>query len=399
VLDLTDLLADLVSIPSVNPMGRDLAGPHLFETRLTDYLEGFFRELDVPFERQWVSEGRENVVARVDSPGSPVTLLFEAHQDTVPAENMTIDPFSPLVKDGRLYGRGACDVKGGLAAMLGAFARVANERPGPAASVVMACTVDEEFTGSGALRLARLWTDGAGSEASLISRPPDFAIVAEPTELDIVVAHKGAIRWKIRTLGRACHSSRPEDGVNAIYKMAEVVASLADYAGQLPRRVEAHPLCGVATLSVGRIEGGVSTNVVPEECTIEIDRRLLPGENGQNARLDVEAFLRDRLGDDVGFEMLEPWTNSSALDDSSNGRLAELLGGAVDSVLGSHRKRGVTYGTDASKFSVTGVPCVVFGPGSIAQAHTCDEWISLDQLDRASEILFRLIQHAGKLQR
>ena len=394
--ELSELLSDLVSIPSVNPMGRALQGPSFLETRLTDYLEAFFRDLDVPFERQPVAEGRENIVARVDSPGSSVTLLFEAHQDTVPAENMTIDPFAPVVEDGRLYGRGACDVKGGMAAMLGAFARGAKERPQPAANVVMACTVDEEYTGSGARCLAQSWTEGGESSISLLEQPPDFAIVAEPTELEIVVAHKGAVRWKIRIAGRACHSSRPEEGVNAIYGMAKVVDALADYAGGLSRRVEAHPLCGVATLSVGRIEGGVSTNIVPDACAIEIDRRLLPGEEGEAARRDVEKFLRAKLGDEAQFEMLDPWTNSAALDDSINGALAELLANAVEAVLGTHRKRGVTYGTDASKFAVTGVPCVVFGPGSIAQAHTCDEWIPLDQLHQASEILFRLIQVAGK---
>ena len=152
----------------------------------------------------------------------------------------------------------------------------------------------------------------------------------------------------------------------------------------------------MAEQMLGRIEGGVSTNIVPDACAIEIDRRLLPGEEGQAARRDVEEFLRAKLGDAAPFEMLDPWTNSAALDDSTNGALSELLANAVEAVLGTHRKCGVTYGTDASKFAVTGVPCVVFGPGSIAQAHTCDEWIALDQLHQASEVLFRLIQVAGK---
>ena len=125
----TRLLSDLVSIPSVNPMGRGLTGPGFLEGRVSDYLEAWFRSIGVEVERQVVSPGRDNLIARYDSPGSRRTILFDAHQDTVPVDGMTIDPFSPELKHGRLYGRGACDIKGGMAAMLTAFARLVRERP------------------------------------------------------------------------------------------------------------------------------------------------------------------------------------------------------------------------------------------------------------------------------
>ena len=204
----TRLLSDLVAIPSVNPMGRALTGPEFLEGRVSDYLESWFRTLGVDVERQVVSPGRDNLIARYESPKGRRTLLFDAHQDTVPTDGMTIDPFAPELKGGRLHGRGACDIKGGMAAMLTAFARLVRERPGDSASVIMACTVDEEFTHTGSSRLA----DG--------HHGADLAIVAEPTMLNIVDRHKGAVRWKIRTQGVACHSSTPELGENAIYAMA-----------------------------------------------------------------------------------------------------------------------------------------------------------------------------------
>src|SRR5262245_691405 len=206
MIETTRLLRDLVSLPSVNPMGRPLQSPDLYEHRVTAYLEEFFRDLGVPYERQPVAPQRENIVACCDLPGAKRTLVLEAHQDTVPTDNMTIEPFAATIEDGRLYGRGACDIKGGLAAMLAAFARIVREKPRGAANVIMACSVDEEFTFLGVQRLVR------GLRA-------DMAVVAEPTQLKIVHAHKGVVRWHLSTPGRSCHSSCPEQGVNAIYRM------------------------------------------------------------------------------------------------------------------------------------------------------------------------------------
>lgn len=384
-MDPVEILQNLVSIPSVNPMGRDVSGPEYFETRLSEYLEQFFHRLGVPHQRIDVQPGRSNVIARLDA-DSDVTILMDAHQDTVPVDGMTIPPFTPRIAEGRLYGRGACDVKGGMAAMLGAFARLVHDRPAGAANVVVTCTMDEEATATGVKDVVKLWTDPARS-GSLLSQAPTIAVVAEPTDLDIVVAHRGAVRWKLKTAGRACHSSRPEEGVNAIYKMAHVLACLERYAVELPRMVAAHPLCGSPTISVGRIQGGISVNTVPDECTIEIDRRVIPGEDGSNVIPQVNAYLRERL--DVDFEMLPPWLDGTALSDHNNGAWADRLMRHVTDVAGPRRKVGVPYGTNASRIAVSGVPAMVFGPGSIDQAHTVDEWISVDELRQASDIYYR----------
>jgi acetylornithine deacetylase len=380
MIDTTRLLTDLVRIPSVNPMGRPLSGPEIFEQRVTDYLEEFFRSLDVPYERQEVAPRRSNIVARCQLPGARRTLMFEVHQDTVPPDNMTVEPFGARVEGGRLYGRGACDVKGGMAAMLAAFARVVRERPAGACNLIMACSVDEEYTFLGVRRLVRdLKADGA--------------IVAEPTQLQIVNAHKGVVRWFINTAGRSCHSSSPEQGINAIYRMGRLLVGIEKYAEQL-RQHKQHERLGPATLSVGRIEGGTSANVVPDRCRIELDRRILPGEDPLAAPDDLAAFLREREKIDVPFESEPPWMSKTPLSEQGSEPLASLLGGAIDQVRGSHRITAVPYGTDASTIAASGVPAVVFGPGNIAQAHTCDEWVPLDEVVQASEILYRLARSA-----
>lgn len=385
-LDPLEHLSRLVAIPSVNPMGRDLTGPDYFEGRLTEHLVRYFGWLGVPFERIEVAPGRANVIARYEASAAQRTVLLDAHQDTVPVDGMTIEPFVPLLRDGRMYGRGSCDVKGGMAAMLAAFTRLVRERPAGASNVVLSCTCDEESTSLGVNDLTRLWTEPERA-GTLLTRRPDVAIVAEPTQLDIVVAHRGATRWKIKTTGRACHSSAPENGINAIYRMAKVVSALEQYAARLPSLVPAHRLCGPATLSVGRIEGGISVNTVPDWCTVEIDRRVVPGEDGWRVMDDVLADLRATL--DFPVEFLPPWIVGMSLPDDTNGPLSDELLGHITALVGPKKKVGVPYGTHASRIAAGGVPSVVFGPGDIAQAHTVDEWIEIDQLRLATEVYYR----------
>ena len=374
----TRLLADLVAIPSVNPMGRQVGGPGFLEGGVTDYLAQFFTKRGIRHERRTVSPGRENVLAWYDAPAPRRTILFDAHQDTVPTEGMTIDPFGAVVEGGRLHGRGACDVKGGMAAMLAALDRLVRERPAGSASVVMACTVDEEFTHTGSSRLA--------SEPVAV----DLAIVAEPTRLAVVNCHKGAVRWKVRTRGVACHSSTPDLGINAIYRMAPVVAALADYAASLGL-AEPHAVLGPPSLSVGRIEGGQSVNIVPDWCEIEVDRRVIPGEVAAECPARVAAFLNDRLGGDAGWEFLPPWVNMPALAPERTAAWVPAVRAAIARATGqTPAVTGVPYGTDAGPLAEAGLPCLVLGPGDIAQAHTRDEWIELDQLRAAVDVYYAI---------
>ena len=376
------LLRDLVRLPSVNPMGRPANPEICHEHRMTAYLEGFFKNLGVPYEKQAMGPGRENIVARHVVPNPTRTIVFEAHQDTVPVDNMTIEPFGGVIDGNRLYGRGSCDIKGGMTAMLTAFARLVRERPAAGANVVMACTVDEEHTFKGVQILVQ-----RGLKA-------DFAVIAEPTNLNIVHAHKGVVRWFLSTTGRSCHSSSPEKGINAIYRMGRVLTGIERYAEHLSETI-IDPLLGPATISVGIVSGGAAVNTVPDRCVIEIDRRAVGGEKPLDAPGHLLDFLRKEAGIDFPIEMTPCWIAEPALMPLNSEKLVAHLGSAIDQVRGQHRVHAVPYGTDAATIAWSGIPSVVFGPGDIAQAHTCDEWVPLDEVEQAAEILYAMATRGG----
>jgi acetylornithine deacetylase len=386
--DVVQMARELVAIPSVNPMGRPLEGPEFYEYRVTEYLETFFDSLGLPWQRQHVDTKRDNIIARLDGRLPPseggAVVLWEAHQDTVPVDGMTIEPWTPEIRDNRMYGRGSCDIKGGMAAMLTALARLAEERPSDMPTIIMACTVNEEHGYTGATALTKLWLTG---EQSIVPRRPDACVVAEPTDLNVVVSHKGTARWKLHTLGRAMHSSQPHLGDNAIYQMGRVTAALEKYATEFAPRLSADPLCGPVTLSVGTIRGGLSVNTVPDRCTIEIDRRVVPGEKAAEAYDQVRQYLGDFPGLRAHIQHDPLLMAGSPLPATHNGPLAERLSSVARELTARGAKVGVAYGTDAAKFAEAGVPSVVFGPGSIAQAHTADEWLPLDELHQAVDVL------------
>jgi len=381
-------LGELIALPSVNPMGG-APGPNCYEHRVTEWLESFFTGLELPTSRQTVEStefgNRENILCKLPGDGCEKVLLWEVHQDTVPVDGMTIDPFGGEVRDGRMYGRGTCDVKGGMAAMLAAFARLAEQRPPGMPTVVLACTANEEFGYSGAYRLASSFSSPDADD--LLQGPPDACIVAEPTELNVVVAHKGSIRWRIRTSGRAAHSSNPQAGDNAIYKAARVLLALEQYQNEIVGAMAHDSLCGYPTLNTSTVRGGAGINLVPESCVIEIDRRLVPSESPEKARQHLIGWLEGQADLDFPIHHDEPFIVSAGLSRQHNGALAEPLS-ACAKPFGGGELVGVSYGTDASVLSQSGIPTVVFGPGSIAQAHTADEWIELAQIEQAAEILF-----------
>lgn len=385
-MDPIPLLKDMVSIPSVNPMGRDLVGEEYLETKLSDYLEAHFRRENIPCERVAVAPGRTNILARCDNPASPLTVLMDAHQDTVPVDGMVIPPYEPRMEHGKLYGRGSCDIKGGGAAMLAAFTRLTKEKPARRPNVVLSLTVDEEATSLGINHLVEQMTSGS-SVYRLLPQPPDVSVIAEPTELDIVVAHRGAVRWRIHTAGRACHSSKPYEGVNAIYRMAQVIAHLERYAAELPGSKPPHRLSGPATLSVGLISGGLSVNVVPDHCVIDIDRRVIPGEDKDQVIQDVKNYLQSKVDFEITFD--PPFIASPALDDDLNGPWSDRMLETIARCVGPRKKIGVAYGTHASRIAAAGHPAFVFGPGNIAQAHTKDEWVDVEQVRHAAEVYYQ----------
>ena len=298
---------------------------------------------------------------------------------------MTIDPWEPVIANGRLQGRGSCDTKAGMAGMMTALRRLKREAPANRPTVIMLCVVDEEHQFRGVSKAFEMGACEMGLRA-------DLAIVAEPTELEIVVSHKGVVRWKIVTTGVSVHSGNRDEGVNAIVRMAQVVQALENFHQQI-LRTRTDPTLGNAALSIGCIRGGTSVNTVPNRCEIEIDRRLLPGEDPLACIAEIQAWLAEtgfRKNGQHDFEPIfeDPWVISPPLERTDDEMVIRQLAQSCDRILGSHKISGVVYGTDASVIAGAGIPVVVFGAGSIRQAHAKDEWVSIEQVEQATEIFY-----------
>ena len=380
--DVVRLLSRFVACASVNPGRHAPSGPPFGEERMAELLTEVLSEWGATVRVQEVSRGRSNFVAHIPGRNSGRSLMFEAHSDTVQVEGMTIPPFEPIVRDGRLYGRGACDAKGPMAAMLTAIKLVLDDDGRPPCDLFFVSTCNEEAGGAGA---RKLMADGFRA---------DIAIVAEPTDLAIVHAHKGIVRWGITTLGVAAHSSAPSQGVNAISKMNKVLA-LIDGSLAAALRVKRHPLLGEPTLSIGTIHGGVQVNIVPASCMIEVDRRLLPSESLKEATQEIHALLEALASadDEFKYEFTE-MEYYPPLEQTTDAPVSRLAAEACDKVLGEATFATAPWGANSGIFSEAGIPCVVFGPGSIRQAHTVGEFIEIDQMVRAVEVYAEIIRAA-----
>jgi acetylornithine deacetylase len=403
-LKVGDLLGELIAIPSVNPRLNASLESGNGEQHLTEYLQRFFTSAGWQWALEQVHPGRSNVIALVRG-GRGDALLWEAHQDTVNAERMSIDPFAASTRDGRIYGRGACDVKGSMAAMLVALTMVASEPAHSRPNILFAATVNEECGFTGARALADIWRgaeyiafeDAGGLTLDqLRALRPRAAIVAEPTELNVVVAHRGVARWRCTVQGRAAHSSRPEDGANAIYAMAHIIRQIEGFHSIELGSRPADPLCGPSTACVTTIRGGTGPNTVPDRVVIDIDRRLTPCEQPEGAFEELVAYLAARTElEACRVEHEAPWMQSHGLAGDANRPWAEAVAAVARQAGVEAKLMGVPYGTNAASIAAAGIPTVVFGPGSIAQAHTADEWITVDQLNQAVDVLHRIASGAA----
>ncbi|CAM4111015.1 M20 family metallopeptidase [Paenibacillus alkaliterrae] len=376
------VLQDLVRIPSVNP---NFEGG-VPERDVAAYVEAFFARLGLSAERREVRPNRPNVIGML--PGmnpDALGLLLEAHMDTVQVTNMTIEPFGANIEDGKLYGRGACDTKASLAAMLTALEWFVMNNVKPPVPVFLAATVDEEVNYLGVLDVLQT------------ERRFAAAIVGEPTELHTVVAHKGVVRCEIETIGVSAHSSKPEEGLNAISGMLKVIHHIDNVMNDRLRAIT-HPLVGQATLCVTEIAGGVAPNTIPERCRIKIDRRTIPGEDSEQVWCDLQTEMAQFEAFDEKLKVIvhPPFVIDYAMHTSPDSEIVRMLTAAAGSKIGTVRMLGVPYGTDASKLARAGIPSVVFGPGSINQAHTKDEWVELKQVALAAEIIADTMMGFGK---
>lgn len=360
----------LVQTPSVNPgLESDGAG----EARVAELCADLLRDWGFDTRMYEVAPGRPNVVARL--PGDGPTLLFNGHLDTVGVHGMTIDPFGATVRDGRLWGRGACDMKSGVAALLAAARRLARLSHRP--NLVVALTADEENESVGMADLVE-----AGVDATL-------AVVCEPTELSVMPAHKGFVWIRTRFHGRAAHGSRPELGIDAIRHASRFLARLDHHAEELRRRAP-HPLLGHGSFHAGTIRGGAAASVYPDFCELVLERRTLPGERVDDAVAPFRETLAALEVDepDVAGE-IEVTLQRPGTEVAPESPLVRRLLGALEAEGVDPRVRGMSAWVDAAYLNEAGVPAVCFGPGSIEQAHTDDEWVDVDQIRVCASVLER----------
>ena len=369
------LLAELIAIPSVNPAFMTNQPALTGEARIACFIDEIGRREKLEVSFQEVFAERSNVLLRLRPRGKAKRrILLAPHLDTIGLAGATHDIFTPRLANGRIYGRGACDTKGSVAAMLSVLIDVARTRGSPTNTEFVFCGLVDEENGQ------------AGSRALARSRlKADLAIVGEPTNLKIVTAHKGDLWLRLATRGKSAHGSQPELGENSILKMARIIELLeTKYAKQL--RTRTHPLLGSATVNVGLIRGGTQPNIVPAECIIEIDRRSLPGETERSVQREIMAFLKDN---DCSAELLN---HKEAPCPALETDVSIPLVRQFFQLTGQSETQGANFFCDAAILAGAGIPSVVFGPGNIAQAHTADEWISVASLQRGAALFKRFIE-------
>jgi len=264
--------------------------------------------------------------------------------------------------------------------MLTALTSIHQSKMKPGKTICLAAVIDEEYLSQGVLNLV-----AKGIQA-------DAAVVGEPTELRIIRAHKGVLRWQLKTRGIASHSAKPELGRNAITDMAEIILALNRHAGEKypPRK---HPFIGPPTMNIGTIRGGVQVNFVPDSCQIEIDRRLLPGEERNTVLKEIEAVINEIRREIPHIEVVieAPYQYSPAMETPEAAPVVRLAIQACEKILGHSKIDSVPFGTDAAKLTQAGISSIVFGPGSIDQAHTVKEWVDVNEVARAAQIFHELM--------
>jgi len=323
---------------------------------------------------------RRSVVAEVRRAASLETLLVASHLDTVPVDHMSIAPFDPSVRDGRLLGRGSCDTKAGMAALMAALERVL-ARGSLARNLVLVGEADEESSGS--VGVADVLAHLAGSRI-------DWAIATEPTELRLVNAHKGTAVVRVEARGHACHSSDPSRGRNAIVLLGQAIVALERLGVELG--LKPHTGLGPATLSIGLIAGGQAPNIVPDRAWLAMDRRTLPGDSSESLGAEIEQALR--AAGLSGVQVSDVRIGKEPLFTDPAQLAVQRCQRALERAGCSPEPRSVAFGTDAGQLAQAGIPSVVLGPGSISRAHTENEYVEIDQLETMVGVFEQLLEGA-----
>jgi acetylornithine deacetylase/succinyl-diaminopimelate desuccinylase family protein len=359
------ILQDLVRAKSQNPVDG--------EGIVANYLLKFLRRLGLEVTTQEVMPGRSNVIGRLRGSGGPV-LAFNTHMDTVPEGNgWSQSPFGAEIVEGQLYGRGSVDAKGPLAAFLAALEALVLADIRLHGDILMTAVVDEETCSSGAKKLVP-------------SIQADMAVVGEPTNLQVGIAHRGSVRPIVVVTGRTAHSSRPEQGINAIYQSMPVIDAFRAYAEALRER--SHPLCGSPSAAVTMMAAGIAENVIPGRCEMTLDRRMIPGEVEADVMREVSEVLEKvkRAGPEIKVEIERtiPTTGGPSELDRDHPLAMMALEASTEALGRSTSFVGLSGACDMTHFIAHGIPCVVVGPGDGAQAHQPDEHMDIHELNQGA---------------
>ncbi len=365
--ELLKLLETLVGIPSVNT-GLNQGG--VPEAGVAEFISDYLRQIGMTIEILRMPDGRPNIWARWPAKNQKPSLVLSAHMDTVNIDGMTIDPFKIKMEDGKVYGRGTCDTKGSLAVYLWTLRQIADRHDAFDRDIQFLATCNEE--------------NGCVGSQWLANRKfaADEMIVGEPTNCEVAVAHRGELVIEIQTRGLSTHASVPEKGRNAIYAMSDFIQHIhRNWLGKLATNT--HPLLGSATAAITIIHGGFRYNIVPDQCRATMDVRFVPGQKSQDIMADLRAII-ESLQIDADIELAE---DKPALSTNPDLPFVQNLLQACNKVTGKAKPTGVPYLADSSQFAKNGIKCVLFGPGDIAHAHSKDEFLELEQLYNAANIL------------
>jgi acetylornithine deacetylase len=371
--EITALLQQLVAIDSVNP---DLVAGGAGEREIATFVANWLERAGVEVTLDESVPGRPNVVGIVRGSGGGRSLMLNAHMDTVGVAGME-RPHEPVMEGNRLYGRGAYDMKGGLAAIMMATAQA--RRVSLRGDVMLTAVVDEEYASLGTQSIVKQWH-------------ADAAIVTEPTALRLCVAHKGFQWLEIITQGKAAHGSRPDLGSDAIVKMGHILVDLEQLDRSL-RAVPSHRLLGSGSLHASLIEGGQELSSYPESCTLQVERRTIPGETPERVETEVQTLLESiRATDPTFLASVKTTLVRDSFEVAADALIVQTVSHQAASLLGSVPETvGDAAWMDAALLAAAGIPTVIFGPGG-AGAHAVIEWADLEQVQQCSDVLLATVQ-------
>ena len=372
---LLGLLQDLIRIDSVNP---SLTGKGAGEKVIARYIADYLKDLGLAVRFQEIEENRVNVIGILKGSGGGSSLMLNGHMDTVSAEHMDIDPFAAEKKDGRIYGRGALDMKAGVAALIMALRSIMETGIKLKGDLILTMVADEEYA-------------SIGTEAAVSEYTADAAIICEPTGLDVVIAHKGFAWIKTEIFGHAAHGSLPHKGVDAIVKAGKVLTAI-DKLGETELTKKTHPLLGSPSIHASLIDGGTGLSTYPDYCKIKLERRSLPGEDRRLVTAEMQELLQNIKRQDEQFKAdFDVFFFRPAFEISPDQPIVQTVSRAFESICQRSPKFGGLSGwLDSAILAQAGIPCVIFGPSGEG-AHAAVEYVDLESVITTTQVLVQSI--------